>query len=123
MKLPEKFKDLPWAKINWFLHGFWALLILYLLNAKGGVQDSNALAASVTILQAVLVVALVGGFWIIRPEVKEAATQTAEEIAERLAAPAARRAALEWIEAQGERRAVDNQSLVDALGEEDENGT
>jgi hypothetical protein len=99
------------------LHGLWAIAILVLLNSCGGARNVDSISISLTILEIVLVVALVGGFWVIRPEVKEAARDAAKEAA----VLEARRATEEWLSANGGSSA-NPQALADALDKDDGDG-
>lgn len=82
--LPKKWADLPWKRINWCLHIVWAVAILLLLNSCGNARDLDSLSISLTILEIVVVVALIGGFWLLRPEVRETTETEARAVAEKL---------------------------------------
>lgn len=112
--LPDHWSDLPWRRINWALHIAWAIVLLLLLNSCGRARNIDAISISLTILQIVIAIALVGGFWILRPEVKETARNEARETA----LHEARRAVEEWRNATtGGPENI--QGLADALDKED----
>lgn len=117
-RIPEALADLPWRKVNWALHILWAFLILTLLNSCGSRRNFDGLSVSLAALEIFLIVAFVAGFWILRPEVKDAA----REEAKRVATLEARRAAQEWL---ADRSGSDEQiqTMIDAMDDgEDSNG-
>ena len=71
-----------------------ALLILFfcLFNALDkGQTDLNVLAISITVLELLLAVTAISGFWLIRGAAITRASETAREVAEELAETAARK--------------------------------
>lgn len=56
----------------------------------------NSIAVTLTIFEMFLVIALAGGFWMLRGAAQDAASKTAKEISIPIAEEAARKAALGW---------------------------
>lgn len=121
-RTPERFSDLPWNKINWCLHALWLMFFLLTLHSCGAERNFDSISVSLMILEIVIVGGALGGFWILRPEVKETARYEAAKAAE----PEARRAAEEWLESRfgTASSANDLQEMINKLedGEGGNNG-
>ncbi|MBC6715539.1 hypothetical protein H9Q09_04945 [Aurantimonas sp. DM33-3] len=83
-RLTDEWGALPWTRINWGLHMLWGFLIVLIWNSDGN-PDTSGLSVSMTVLQTFLAVVAVGGFWLLRSEVRSAALKELEEIAPKLA--------------------------------------
>lgn len=82
-ELAEALKRLGRKHGNFLLHCVWAFLIGVMWNSSGAVEYS-AIAVSLAVLQTFLVVIAVGGFWLLRNEVRSQAATEIRKIAPEL---------------------------------------
>lgn len=83
-KLAETWRGLPWQKVSWALHGVWFFGLLMVWNNLGE-PKLDAISLSISVLQTFLAVVAVGGFWLLRQEVRSKALEEMERIGEKLA--------------------------------------
>lgn len=126
-ELPQRLAELPWTGIGWSLHFAWFFLILLVWNCAGNEDASlNTLSVSITTLEIFLVILALGGFWIIRGEVRERVKQETrslvhEEMHSRVE-PQLLRLVEQYLDARsqsGDLREDDVREMMRALDEHD----
>ncbi|MCT8266783.1 MULTISPECIES: hypothetical protein [Afifella] len=110
-RLPGQWRALPWGVVGWCLHGLWAFLILLIWNSSGDPDVSN-LSFSITLLQTFLILLAVGGFWLLRSEVRSRAAEEIESIAPKLVR--------EELYPKILRELIDSEGLFDGMDATDE---
>ena len=91
------------------------LLLFFILfnRLERGQSDLNVLAVSITVLEIMLAVTAVGGFWLIRSSAMTRAGEAAEEVSAKLAEKAAR----DWLEENAPpliaRKVLESKGLAD----------
>lgn len=113
--------------------GFFALLMLINLGVslwyfqQNPKPDWDFIAVTLTIFEIFLVIALIGGFWMLRSAAQEAARAEARKIVPRVAERDVRRNFLDWQNfteplEDNEEDSTSVQDMVDSFSEDDEDG-
>lgn len=85
-------------------------------------MDWNFISVTLTIFEVFLVVALAGGFWMLRGAAQDAARKEATEVAGPIAESVARKAALQWARVvstsmSGDTDSHDLDSMIDSFAD------
>lgn len=99
-----------------------ALLVLW---GERGEPDYDHIAVSLTVFQTMFAIAAIYGFWALRGLTREKAEETAAEEVAKIVPPIANRAISEFLRTLGAERTISDEDLaklVEAAGEEDDNG-